>query len=238
MPPQSRRGDELGQPRQVFAQPYRRPAGLRGNLKCIHQALRAQQANAHARRRLVRTSQYGGQIRNAGSAIAHDDHKGIVCQPEFDLTAAGIFERIAHDLRHRGCDPRLVLPVEADEFRQPPRPLARHNDVCLGGDHDLQQARVHLASLGRWPHRDNGGIVATAPVVAQQYASHQRWMLHGEAWIGGDIPACGQSVGVQDHQRIAIEIIGELANARRNVPGRAVVRHHVPRTARMDEDVR
>ena len=57
-----------------------------------------------------------------------------------------------------------------------------------------------------------------------------------EAGIGGDVPARRQSVGMQDHQRFGVEGIGEFANARRDVPGGAVVRHHVPCTARMDKE--
>ena len=53
--------------------------------------------------------------------------------------------------------------------------------------------------------------------------------------IGREIPAAGQPVGVQDHQRIAGEVVGELADARRDVSGRAVVRDHVARLAGIDE---
>ena len=57
-------------------------------------------------------------------------------------------------------------------------------------------------------------------------------MLRGEPGIGSEVPPAGQAVGVQDHQRIAGEVVGELADARRDVPDGAVVRHHVARPAR------
>ena len=83
------------------------------------------------------------------------------------------------------------------------------------------------------PHRDHRGIVAAAPVIAQQHAGDQRRVLRGEPGIGGEVPAAGQPVGVQDDQRIAGEVVGELADARRDMPGRAVVRDHVARLARV-----
>ena len=76
------------------------------------------------------------------------------------------------------------------------------------------------------------------PVVAQQHARDQRRMLSRKPRIGREIPAAGQSVGVQDQQRIGGEVVGELADARRDVSGRAVVRDHVPRLSGIDEHAR
>ena len=110
-------------------------------------------------------------------------------QAELDVAAARVFIGVAGDLRDRGGDARLVLRVEADQFGQPARPAADQHDVRLGGDRDPQQAGVHGATLRRGSHRDHRGVVAAAPVVAQQHAGDQRGMLAGEPGIGGRDPS-------------------------------------------------
>ena len=64
-------------------------------------------------------------------------------QPEFDAAAAGIFERVARDLRDRGGDARLILRVEAEQLRDLPRPLAGQRRCRSRARSRRQQAHVH-----------------------------------------------------------------------------------------------
>src|ERR1700688_2447481 len=86
-------------------------------------------------------------------AYADDECLGFFAGDEakFDLSAAGVFERIAREFRNRRGDPRLVLRIEADQLRQSSRPLADQDDVRFRGDRDQQEAWVHteLYTTGR-----------------------------------------------------------------------------------------
>ena len=85
-----------------------------------------------------------------------------------------------------------------------------------------EKAGIHR----RGSHRDDRGIVAAPPMVAEDHAGDERWMACRKAGIGVDLPSRRKAVGMQDHQRPAGERIGELANTRRHMPGRAVIGGH------------
>jgi hypothetical protein len=76
-------------------------------------------------------------------------------EPELDLAAAGIFEGIAGDFRNRGGNPRLILPLESDQFGQTPGPLADQDDVRFCADRNQEEALFHAAILKHGPHRDH-----------------------------------------------------------------------------------
>ena len=122
--------------------------------------------------------------------MTNDCGARIAGQTEFDLPAAGVFEGVAGDFRHRGGDAGLILTFEADQLRQPARALADQDDVGLGADRDQEQARVHA--------RNSTASVRMATTEASSRPRRQSrsstpaisdgcWVA--EAGIGGEVPS-------------------------------------------------
>ena len=78
------------------------------------------------------------------SVISTDEdlRRGAALEPELDVAAARVLERVARDLGHRRGDARLVLGVEAEQRRDLPRALAREHDVALVADRHPQESRA------------------------------------------------------------------------------------------------
>jgi hypothetical protein len=101
---------------------HRRAGALDGpDLQAIHQALRAEDADAHPRRRAVAAGHDVVQSMDAAPAVrhAHGQHlrpRGAF-DGELDRAAGGVLEGVAGDLRDRRRHAGLVLPVEAHDLR-------------------------------------------------------------------------------------------------------------------------
>jgi hypothetical protein len=100
----------------------------------VHQAARADDAQAHAGRGAVLPSsdlQVGG-CRAPGPRRAREQlRRAVAFDRELDLAAAGVAEGVAHDLGHGGRDARLVLASKPSSRRDLPRALARAHHVLL-----------------------------------------------------------------------------------------------------------
>ncbi len=91
------------------------------------------------------------EVGDAWPAIGDDDFeplgRRLAAKAELDPAPAGIFERVARDLRDRSGDPRLILRFEADQLGEPAGALAHQHDVGLGRERQDQQAGVHEARI-------------------------------------------------------------------------------------------
>ena len=116
----------------------------------IHQAARAEDADAHARGRAMDTVENAVDILNARPGVTNDDFEMrsavLIGDAVFDAPAFAVFDRIARDLGHGGGDARLILRHEAEQPRDLTRTLTRLHDVVLLLDRNREKTRAHAAT--------------------------------------------------------------------------------------------
>ena len=110
----------------------------------VHQAPRAEDAEAHAGGRVVSPGQDAVQLGDAGAAVAYahqqDLGRGRAFNGKLDHAVAGVIVDIARQLGNRGRDAHLVLAAEAAQRGHLARALARGDDVEFGLDGNAEDA--------------------------------------------------------------------------------------------------
>ena len=105
------------------------------DLHLVHEAVRADDADAHAGGGLILPAHYVGEICNARTLVADADQQQLrrtgAFEREFNFAALRVAECIAHDFRHGGRNSRLVLAVETDNPGNLAGTLPRDHDVLL-----------------------------------------------------------------------------------------------------------
>ncbi len=174
------------------------PPGLDSTCELVHQALRAQQADAHAGGRLVRAGEDRRADRRCPGPLSRDDdlealRRGLPAisrnstwPPPAYSNALRAISETAVVMRVWSCASK---PTSSASRRVA---LAHQHDVRFRRDRDQQQARVHAAPAAR-PHRDHRGVVAAAAVVAQQHAGDQAGMLAGQPGIARRDPSAPEA---------------------------------------------
>jgi hypothetical protein len=125
------------------------PIGARRNLAPVHQPARAGEADAHAGRRFIATSEDLVEVRDARTAVGdanqQDLRRALALDFVRDAAVARIADRVARDLRHCGGDPRLILSVEAEHAGDLSRLLPRDHEVLLADQRHPVDHRAHRA---------------------------------------------------------------------------------------------
>jgi len=114
-------------------------------VEVIHQPLGPGQPHAHPGLGNVLAAQDFFQVGNPRPLV--DDRRlktpvGIV-SGKFDFALLGVLKNIPRQFRNGRGDAHLVLPFEAQGFRDLPGPLARENDVALVANLDGEQGNFH-----------------------------------------------------------------------------------------------
>src|SRR5262249_28978979 len=105
------------------------------NLKVVHEALCASDANSHAGLRPMFTRQYGRQVGDPPALVADLDlqhlRRRLAAERIFDQATAAVLIGVACNLGDRCCDLGLFEKREAQLSRYLPGPLACKNYVGL-----------------------------------------------------------------------------------------------------------
>ncbi|MNT13356.1 hypothetical protein D3C72_1483230 [compost metagenome] len=126
-------------------------AGRAVDMAAVHQALGAQDAQAHARGRAVGAGQYLVELRDAGALVldADAEHlwRRLAIDGKMHLAAAGVVIDVARQFRHGRGDAHLVLHAEAAQGGDLPRALACAHHIEFAADMGRQYALRHVVSL-------------------------------------------------------------------------------------------
>ncbi len=145
------RRHHVGAPRHELSQDHARAAARRRvDVERVHEALGADDAEAHARGGLVPAAQDRVELGDAGPAIPDADGEDLgprlAFHGEVDPPTAAVADGVARDLGHRGGDPCLILRVEAEQRGQLAGALAAADDIVLARHGHGQQRQAHAAS--------------------------------------------------------------------------------------------
>ena len=150
-----RLGEERGRRREDHAERDRGPPARRGlDVKAVHEAPRAHDAEAHPRLGPVRPVEDGLELGDPGPPVADVDEQDLrrrlSLHHELDRAAAAVAEGVARDLRHGGGEASLVLEVEAEQRGDLARALPGGDDIVLPRDRHGQHRPAHAAlPMGR-----------------------------------------------------------------------------------------
>jgi hypothetical protein len=131
----------------------RATAELRVDLKVVHQATCARQAEPEAMARRM-TIQHGlGDVRNTGARVHHDDYDaqpfGLSRDREPQLAPAAVFDRVAADLAGRGGQLFYGSVSKFMALRKSPNLAARGRNV--GVVSQRQADRYFARQIGHRP---------------------------------------------------------------------------------------
>ena len=143
-------------------------AGLRLDGELIHQPARADQAQAHAGRGSIASSEDFVEILDALTFVRDNDAEELrgrlPLDREMNLAAAGVAEGVARDLRHGGSDADLILVLEAEQLRDLARALARRHHVAFVLNRDHHDRDVHRP-------RTTATVASSRPRLKSRYST-------------------------------------------------------------------
>src|SRR5207249_5044496 len=129
------------------------------DFEAVHETACAADPESHAGRRSVAAGEDRVEMRDAWAAVAHahDEllRRAVGIDEELDLAVLGVAAGVAHDLRDRCRDARLLDGLAAEERRDVSGALPRQD-----GLRDLQKTPAPSAELANGTCPRYRGIVA------------------------------------------------------------------------------
>jgi hypothetical protein len=98
----------------------------------------------------MRSRQHQRQVGDSGSLVGDADDEDLRARLAFEeelrLASARMPDDVARHFGHGGGQPHLILRIEAEEARELPGPLSRHDHVLLLAKLDGEQLCAHECS--------------------------------------------------------------------------------------------
>ena len=179
-----RKGDRRGQ--ELLDRDRGPQSGVGLDREAVHQPARAEDAQAHARRRAVAAGEdqiAGRRCPGPDRSRDRDQHLGrrLPVDRELDLAFAGVVVDVARDLGDRGRDADLVLRRRSPGGGRAAGPAGAPPPRPAPDGHARSTGEGSRAGLPGHHDRD---VVSLAAVITIEDRGHERGVTGRQSWIG------------------------------------------------------